>query len=110
MSQQTTARWKTMRTPETREVERVLRKVFPKTDAYRYNSGSIRVRVVDARFEGKSNEERDQLVEPLLEQLPERTQADIINLITLSPSETKGSASKRSLANEEFEDPSPSML
>ena len=54
-------------------------------------------------------EERDALVEPLLKQLPEEIQADIMNLITLSPSEAKNSR-KLSLVNLEFEDPSPSML
>ncbi len=48
-----------MRTAETREVESVLRMAFLTTDAYRYNSASIRVRVVDPRFAAKSTEERD---------------------------------------------------
>jgi hypothetical protein len=109
MSQATTRRWEAMRTDETREVEDVLRKVFPNTDAYRFNSASIRVRVIDPRFDGLSTEERDAMVEPLLEQLSEGIQADIMNLITLSPSETAG-FSRQSLMNLEFEDPSPSML
>jgi hypothetical protein len=98
-----------MRTDETRSVERVLRQEFPKTDAYRYNSASIRVRVIDPRFEGKSTEERDAMVEPLLEKLPEPTQADIMTLLTLSPGEADASLQK-SLANAEFDDPSDSML
>jgi len=98
-----------MRTEETRKVEKVLRKSFPNTDAYRYNSASIRVRITDPRFEGKSVAERDKMVEPILEQLPQETQADIMNLLTLYPNETAES-SKAFLANSEFEDPSPSML
>ncbi len=109
MSQGTKPRWKKMRTDESREVERVLREKFPDTDAYRYNSASIRVRIVDPRFDGKSTEERDAMVEPHLEKLPERTQADIMNLVTLYPDETTKSF-KALIANREFEDPSKSML
>jgi stress-induced morphogen len=102
-------RWKSMRTDETRLVEKVLKKSFPRTDAYRYNSASIRVRIVDPRFANKTAADRDALVEPLLEQLPTETQTDIMNLLTLAPNETATSV-KQQLANEEFEDPSPSML
>ncbi len=109
MSQKTKARWKAMRTAESRQVEKVLRQEFPKTDAYRYNSASIRIRIVDARFKEKSNEQRDDLVEPLLEKLDESTQADIMNLLTLYPGETEKSV-RAFAANAEFEDPSPSML
>ena len=109
MSQGTKRRWEEMRTDETRHVEEVLRKVFPGTDAYRYNSASIRVRVIDDRFEGKSTDERDALIEPLIEQLPRATQADVMNLLTLAPHETSDSF-KKSLANQEFEDPTDSML
>src|SRR5436305_6239178 len=107
MNQLMQSSWQTKRTDETRQVEETLRQEFPKTDAYRYNSASIRVRVIDPRFEGLATEERDALVEPLLEQLPEQIQADIMNLLTLSPGETAG-PSRKSFANEEFEDPSPS--
>ncbi len=110
MSQHTTPRWETMRTAETRHVEQFLRREFPNTDAYRFNSASIRVRVIDPRFEGKSTEDRDAMVEPLLDQLPEETQADIMNLLTLSPTEVLSEFSKESLVNAEFDDPSPSTL
>lgn len=110
MSQATTARWEAMRTAETRRVEDVLRKVFPNTGAYRFNSASIRVRVIDPQFDGKTTEERDSMVDPLLKQLPEDTQADIINLLTLSPSEVTSPFHRKSLLNAEFEDPSQSML
>jgi hypothetical protein len=103
------SRWETMRTDESRQVEELLRKGFPNADAYRYNSASIRVRVIDPRFEGLDIDERDAMVEPLLKQLPEETQADIMTLITLSPSEA-ANPTKLSLVNLEFEDPSPSML
>jgi hypothetical protein len=107
MSQQIVSRWESMRTGETRKVEKLLRRVFPQTDAYRYNSASIRVRVTDPRFEGKSTEQRDGMVEQLIEELPKKTQADIINLLTLTPAER---ADFKSLPNAEFEDPTPSKL
>ena len=109
MSQQTINRWESMRTPETRKVEEVVRVKFPKTDAYRFNSASIRVRIIDDRFEGHSREERDAMVEPLLDKLPATTQADIINLLTLTPGEINNPG-RRSLSNLEFEDPSDSNL
>jgi hypothetical protein len=102
-----------MRTPESNEVEDVLRKAgFEQADAYRYNSASIRVRVIDSKFEGLSVEERDALVEPHLRHLPERTQADIMNLFAFAPSELQlGPKMFRPyLMNTEFENPSPSML
>ncbi len=49
--------------------------------------------------------QRDAMVEPLLGKRPVEIQADIINLITLSPEEATAS-----LMNLEFEDPSPSSL
>ena len=109
MTQQISAPWESKRTNETRMVEDHLRKVFPGTDAYRFNSASIRVRVIDERFRGKSFEERDTMVEPLLEELPEDTQRDIINLITLYPGEAEESIRAR-LVDLEFKDASSSLL
>jgi hypothetical protein len=82
-------------------------------DAYRYNSASIRVRVIDSRFKDLTLEKRDAMVEPYLAQLPETTQADIMNLFTFAPSdltEHTPKTMKERLLNYEFEDPSPSML
>lgn len=113
MTTTTSRPWESKRTDETRQVEDVLRKAgFAEVDAYRYNSASIRVRVIDPRFEGLTHEERDALVEPHLKLLPERTQADIISLFTFAPSELKqaGKSLREHLLNTEFEDPSPSML
>jgi hypothetical protein len=52
------------------------------------------------------------MVEPHLEHLPERTQADIMNLFTFAPSELKQSSKtfKEFMLNTEFDDPSPSLL
>ena len=85
---------------------------FEQVDAYRYNSASIRVRVIDPRFEGLPPEKRDAMVEPHLEELPERTQGDIMSLFTLAPSELQQTPKtfKEFLLNTEFEAPSPSML
>jgi hypothetical protein len=105
--------WHKMRTNETIEVEKVLRDAgFSQVDAYRYNSASIRVRVIDARFASKSAEERDSMVEPYLKKLPERTQADIVNLFTFAPEEIASPdvSFRHFFMNREFEDPSPSML
>jgi len=107
---QTTVPWEDKRTAETRLVEDTLRPMFEHVDAYRYNSASIRVRVIDPQFEGLSVESRDALVEPHLKRLPERTQADIITLFTFAPSELASPASRESFLNLEFEQPSRSMF
>jgi hypothetical protein len=94
-------------------VEDALRKAgLERVDAYRYNSASIRVRVIDRRFEGLPREQRDGMVEPHLERLPERTQADIVTLFTFAPSELREAPNtlREFMLNAEFEDPSPSML
>jgi hypothetical protein len=105
--------WEDKRTDETRQVEDFLRNSgFQQADAYRYNLASIRVRVIDPRFEGLSFEKRDALVEPFLDQLPEETQQDIVSLFTFAPSElVLGKKPTREfMSNMEFEEPSPSML
>lgn len=108
------------KTDETRDVERRLREAgFARVDAYRYNSASIRVRVIDPGFEGLSDEERDVRVEKVLDQIPsERTRGDILLLLTLTPSEATVDAAKLSPSaragvlrklwlNASFEDPEP---
>lgn len=113
MTQAIAQTWETKRTEETRRVEEVLRNAgFEKADAYRYNSASIRVRVIDPRFEGMPDEKRDALIEPVLEQLPQRTQADIMSLFSFAPSELDLSPTSlsQSMLNAEFDHPTPSML
>ena len=113
MIQTDSSLWEAKRTDETRHVEETLRKAgFDQVDAYRYNSASIRVRVIDPRFEGLKDEARDAMVEPILEELPEQTQVDIIELYTFAPSELLPSPRirKEFMLNAEFDDPSPSML
>jgi stress-induced morphogen len=108
----TLPRWHAKRTVETEKVEQLLRKQFERVDSYRYNSASIRLRVIDPRFEGLSREKRDEMVERYLEQLPPDIQRDIVSLFTFAPSEMGQSPAtfKGYLLNVEFEDPSPSML
>lgn len=105
--------WESMRTDESRMVEDALLQAgFDQVDAYRYNSASLRVRVIDRRFEGVPREQRDALVEPSLEQLPDATQSDIVNLVLLAPDEFDHPSEtfRDFLLNTEFENPSPSML
>jgi stress-induced morphogen len=112
MTTSTTPTWEDKRTPETRQVEDLLKQYFEQVDCYRYNSASIRLRVVDSRFDGLSREKRDEMVEQHLEQLPEETQRDIVNLFTFAPSELRQAPQtfREYMLNTEFDDPSPSML
>jgi 8-oxo-dGTP pyrophosphatase MutT (NUDIX family) len=89
-------------TEETHFVERHLRSAFPTAECYRYNPGVLRIRIVDERFVGMSRMERDELVLPLVRQLPEDTQLDITVLVLITEEEKI-----RSRVNLEFEDPSP---
>jgi len=72
---------------------------------YRRNSVSVRVRIIDPEFEGISRPDRSRLVWNYLDELEEDVQADINAVILLTPDETE-----RSMANLEFEDPTPSVL
>jgi stress-induced morphogen len=94
-----------LKTDETRLIEGTLRRRFPNVEAYRYNPASIRVRVIDERFKGKSNPERDDLVSPLLDELPQDVQDDITILLLLTEEEREYRP-----MNLEFEYPAPSML
>src|SRR5947208_5538249 len=112
MTTATTPAWEAKRTPETRMVEDLLRQHFKQADAYRYNSASIRVRVVDPQFEGMPREKRDAMVEQYLDQLPPETQRDIVTLLTFAPSELQRTPTtfREYMLNSEFDNPSPSLL
>src|SRR4051794_15350111 len=101
--------WDGKKTEETRKIEALFRPEFPQTEAYRFNSASIRVRVIDDRFEGRSIAEREAMVLPLLERLPKKTRDDVLLLLTLAPSEQK-TFNNQTLMNHEFEQPQPSRL
>lgn len=96
---------------ETRKIEGLLADHFADTPttippmAYRYNPASIRVRVVSDRFRGKSRSEREDMVLPIIRQLPENTQQDITILLLLAPEELD-----TSMMNTEFDNPSRSLL
>lgn len=104
--------WEAKRTAESRQVEDLLRAHFNRVDAYRYNSASIRVRVIDPRFEGLSREKRDSMVERYIDCLPPEIQRDIVTLFTFAPSELERSPTtfREYILNTEFDAPSPSML
>ena len=99
----TAPRWQAKRTAESKMVEDRLREAgFATVDAYRHNSASLRIRIIDDRFRALPPEDRDKLVEPTLDQLPPDTQSDVINLLLMHPGEEKDSF-RVSLFNSEFE-------
>ena len=74
-------------------------------EAYRQNSVSVRIRIIDPDFQHMDRVERDDAVWEILEQLPPEDQSQITLLLLLTPDETKDS-----FANFEFENPGPSRL
>lgn len=95
-------------TDETRQIEDLLRRAFPaaQVDAYRHNTASIRVRVIDAGFRRKSLVDREEAVLPLLKNaLPEDVVGDIMVLLLLTPEEAP-----QNFMNLEFEHPEPSLI
>lgn len=74
---------------------------------YRQNSASIRLRVIDRRFEGMTRSRRHADIWDFLSaRVPEETLSDVSLVLALPPGELK-----TSLMNLEFEDPTlPSQL
>ncbi len=73
---------------------------------YRQNTASIRLRVIDRRFEGMTKSRRHAEVWDFLAvRVPEDMLADISLVLTVAPAELKNS-----FANFEFEQPTPSRL
>jgi hypothetical protein len=109
MTTTTLPEWKEKTTVDSQVVVDLLRQHgFAKSDAYRFNAASIRVRVIDDRFEGLSHEDRDGLIEPILDLLPLRIQGDIVNLQTWAPSDflpNSKNYAKCLYLNGEFEHP-----
>ncbi len=95
-----------------KQVLTVLGKAFSnaKVEAYRYNSASLRVRVVSEQFIGKSRVEREAIVQPLIEKLPDEIQTDIVMLLLLTPDEHARRTERLDLLDIEFDDPSRSNL
>jgi hypothetical protein len=74
-------------------------------EAYRQNSVSIRVRIIDPDFAGISRAERHEIVWRFLETLSDDVQSQMSLLILLTPEELP-----TSIANLEFDNPIPSSL
>jgi|SRR5208283_112316 len=74
-------------------------------EAYRQNSVSIRVRIIDPDFAGIDKADRHNTVWQFLDHLPEKVQSEISVLLLLTPDERK-----KSFANLEFDNPLPSKL
>jgi hypothetical protein len=104
----TTATLESRKTDDSRLVESLAQQHFPTAECYRYNSGSLRLRIIDERFRSRSEAERQALVEPILKQLPESAQEDLFFVLLLAPGEE--ASPKNVLLNQEFTDPTPSRI
>ncbi len=94
---------------ESRQVEEIFKQSgFVSAECYEYNSASWRLLIFDERFRGKTQVEREDLIEPLLRQLPDDTQQKLFLILLLAPGEE--TALKNSVLYQEFYDPSPSLL
>jgi hypothetical protein len=77
-----------------------------KVDVYRLHPYcSIRLRIVDRAFSGKTLEERDALTATLLEGLPDEIDRDISLVLLLAPDELKSD-----FVNRDFEHPLPTAF
>lgn len=76
-----------------------------RTVLYRQNNVSVRVRIIDPDFMGKSRVEREEEVWPLFDALPDDSVADISMLLLLTPEEAV-----QSLGNFEFDHPTKSRI
>jgi len=72
-------------------------------DSDRENSVSLRIRIIDSDFRGKSRARRHDEIWKILERLPEDVQSQIDLVLPLTPGELK-----TSLANLDFENSKPS--
>ncbi len=76
-----------------------------KIETYRQNSVSVRIRIVDPAFIGKSRAQREEELWGFLDELPEEVAAEISMLLLLTPEERK-----TSFASLDFDNPLPSRL
>jgi hypothetical protein len=76
-----------------------------KIDAYRQNSASIRLRIIDPEFEPLDRVQREEWIWDILDGLPEGIQSQITLVLLLTAKEASFS-----FANFEFENPLPSNL
>ena len=95
----------------TKQIERALAEGYlpnhPEASltVYRYNSASIRVRVIDPDFEGRDLVDRETEILPIIRKLPDDLQDQITMLFLVTPRE-----SKRSSLSAEFDHPAPARL
>jgi hypothetical protein len=75
------------------------------TKAYRHNSVSVRVRIVDTDFHPTSKFKRHDALRPYLDELSEETLSEISQLLLLTPKEAR-----HSMASKEFDNPFPSPV
>jgi hypothetical protein len=75
------------RTKDTKRIEAVLGGEFEQVESFRTNGVSIRLRIVDTRFRKLSWVQREELVRPHLDQLPEGVVNDITVLLMYAPEE-----------------------
>lgn len=68
-------------------IKRALKTNFAEVWVKRINPVAIRVAVVDSRFEGMAETEREGMLMPHIRSLPEPTQIDITVLLALTPKE-----------------------
>jgi stress-induced morphogen len=73
----------------------------PMQVVYRYNPVAIRVRIISPKFTGKSSAEREEMVNVVLDSVPDEITEDITMQIMLSPREAK----RPDYVFREFDDP-----
>ena len=78
---------------------------FENVKVYRYNSVSVRIRIIDPKFADLSLVDREKLVKPHLKGLSKEVRSDITVLLLLTDDELSSS-----LMNYEFDHPSHSTL
>jgi len=74
-------------------------------EAYRQNSVSVRVRILNPAFAGLSRADREEEVWSVLDKLPAEAVSEISLLLLLTPDEARSS-----FASIEFDDPIPSKI
>lgn len=97
--------------PHVRKIRNVLQRKYAsehpraRIDVKRFNSVSVRVRVIDPDFRGKTMAERDRQLWQALHELPEETHSEITMLLPFTPEEAD-----TSVMNLDFENPAPSRF
>lgn len=74
-------------------------------EAYRQNSVSVRVRVVDPAFHGMSRTQREEDFWSVFDELSDELTSELSVVLLLTPDEAR-----KSIASIEFDDPTPSRL